>query len=166
MDDKRYVFSLKRRKKDWFTWQVAMPLVFILSSYPICKWIKDIDYSFLRTFAAGDLMLFSGLLALGIMLELNTLRLTNDGLSTDEDLDDIGRYSLVLALIFFFLYALMKYEYVGEVFPDISNLNAIQIHLKVRLFSYISICGSVFSVLFCTYSMWVIVEKMLKGLEN
>jgi hypothetical protein len=67
----------------WFGLQVLVPLLIaIMMWYPMAQVVKGVPFSFERSFASGDLSLFSSLLFFGVLAEIYTKKERNLWMTT------------------------------------------------------------------------------------
>lgn len=136
---------------------MGVPLFIMFFTWPIFKWIIEIEHAFEKSFGGGDLVLFSALLLIGVYVRLSHFQLSKELLRIDKKLDQTANVALALGFIMLFLYAIIKYDFVEYRFPPAE----IDVARKIHVFAYFSIISTVFSVGFATYAMWQSIEKVL-----
>ena len=153
----KYTFLLRKRRRDWAVWQVSMPLFFILVSWPISRWVAEVDHAFEKSLSGGDLILFSAMLLLGIVVEFSQIRLSEERLQTDEALERTACFALVFAVGLLFLYAVVKFDFIKYQFPVAGTA----VDEKIRVYAYFSIICTLFSIAFASNGMWRAVGRLL-----
>lgn len=156
--DKDYTFLLGKKRRNWFIWQVGMPLFFIIMSWPISKWIAEVDHAFEKSLSGGDLILFSAMLLMGVMIELSYIRSSEKELENDRVLDWIADLALAFAFIVLFLYAVIKVDFIKYQFPVAGTA----VDGRIQVYAYLSIICTLFSAGFASTGVWLAFEKQFR----
>lgn len=133
-----------------------MPVFFMLVSWPIYKWITGIEHAFEKALGGGDLVLFSALLLIGVMIELEHIQSIEKQLQNNRWEWLKAKLALVFGVILLFLYAVIKYDFVTYQFPSAGTECA----SKIRGFAYLSIGCMLFAIGLATYWTWNTIEKI------
>lgn len=145
-------FLIKRRWKNWKKWQVGIPLIFILLSWPICLFFK-VENAFEKCFSGGDLILFSSLLLIGVQIEITHIIHSYEKFRINKKLDDKATNSQWWATIIFFLYGIVKYCYISEMQQTIANGKTI--------ISIFSIAIALFGITYSAKSLFFAYDRLL-----
>ena len=153
----RHKISIFSRRTNWVVWQIVMPLCFIAVSWPICKWIKGINYAFEKTFSGGDLLLFSALLLIGVYVELFQPIILNEEPQRYKNLFRVMTAILAFGVLMLFMHAVLKFDFIEYDFSKAGKT----IDLKIRVFAYFSMVCTFFSVCLAIYGTWLSTEETL-----
>ncbi len=156
MSDKVLKFFSQKKILDWLVWMQLIPLIFIIMTFIIAKWFLQITHPFEKSFAGGDLILFSALLLINIVTEYSRIRTSEESLLQDFELEIISTIALALSLVFLCLYASIKTIFLQYSFP----ISSIPIDMKIKIMTYTSIIITFFALVFASNGILRITKKI------
>jgi effector-associated domain 7 (EAD7)-containing protein len=147
-----HTYVQQRHWKSWWIWCVIIPLVVIVVIWPFESIAHGANESYVRAFEHGELMLFSGLILLGISDQIKNV--VAEGPASAKHLKNLSRIAAILVLIIFtgIRYFMIKNQcYV--VLPGVNTLKS---------YALFSVAITVTSLAFGYYAYW----RIKSGVAN
>jgi hypothetical protein len=142
---------------DWIFWKILLPLLLIMAMWPIYKWIFDLEEPFRRTFAHGDLLVYSALIMIEAAVEVGRIRHQALKMGILQRFAQTGACLLILG------FGVMKYKTIiseHEMAVDVAlkqNLETVA-HLSSKMwaFSCLNCTIGFIAVAFSVYVFWLV----------
>lgn len=147
----------RKSLRSWYLFDFGLPVVLIMISWPIAKYLIGIDYAFEKIFSAADLVPIGAVLLLATSREIDIESRMG---RIVEDLDLYKQLGLWIAIVFLLIYMALKYFSLTYNYPD--GEEAKELSMVVSRLPYVS-----FSLLVCSFTFCFAAKKnMIASLKD
>ena len=130
----------------WLSFEVLVPVLFVISIWPISHHIIGLEHPFERALSSADLLPLGALILIGIIIEVSFDEKINNNNFLFSPIMVLG---CVMALLLLFVYGFMKAESFSF---DISKIGTPEDDGRMSLFSDISLLSITAS---CIYAILI-----------
>jgi hypothetical protein len=154
---KRKDYFIRKTMRDWFLWQVVVPVGILAAFLPCVLAMVGAHAPWAKPLGEGDLLLFGGVLTVGMSVELRRVKDAEDILRYASYVDRDSSLSLMMALFIFLTFAAVRVDVTSHrYFEEAALCN--------RAIAYVctSIVATVASVAFSWRSYWKALSQLLR----